>query len=222
MITIMNSVFDAQGADKKAKVYGITLNGAEDVVIENCEFSNQGYASILNHCAGDVTVKNCVFNCDKVYNPIEGSQSVSNGNVVVKECKFVGAPGNNYVNFYQFKDGSKHEISDCEFQPTCDNNIVRISNRTNAAAKFVAKDCKYSFVSGEPSDYTGFLLCQDYTNKSGVMQDFTKVAVEIDNVLCDGVKVSVDGAAKGCVYYVYEDGAGIITGLGNDPVVVVK
>lgn len=221
MITIMNSVFDAQGADKKAKVYGITLSGAEDVVIENCEFSNMGYASVLNHCAGDVTIKGCTFNCDNVYNPIEGSQSVSNGNVVVKDCHFVGAPGNNYVNFYQVKDGSKHEISGCDFQPTVDNNVVRISNRTSAAIDLLVKDCKYDFNDEAATDYTGFLLCQDYTNKSGVKQDFTKVSVELDNVLCDGVKVTADGAVKGCVYYVYEDGAGIITGT-NDPVVIVK
>ena len=49
MITILNSIFDAKGADKKSKVYGITLNGAEDITIKNCEFKNIGYSSILNN-----------------------------------------------------------------------------------------------------------------------------------------------------------------------------
>lgn len=221
MITIINSKFDAQGADKKAKVYGITLNGAEDVMIENCEFSNMGYSSVLNHCAGNVEIKNCTFNCADVYNPIEGSQSVDNGNVVVKDCHFVGAPGNNYINFYQFKNDSKHEISGCTFEPTTDNNIIRVSNRTSAATSIAVKDCGYEFVSGDVSDYTGFMLCQDYTNKSGVKQDFTHVVVELDNVTCDHVKITEDGAVKGSIYYVYEDGAGIITG-SNDPIVIVK
>lgn len=77
MITINNSIFDAQGASIKDKVYGITLSGNEDITISGCTFKNQGYASILNNCAGDVTVENCKFETSKVYNPIEGSQTVA-------------------------------------------------------------------------------------------------------------------------------------------------
>ena len=36
MITILDSIFDVKGADKKSKVYGITLNGTEDITIKNC------------------------------------------------------------------------------------------------------------------------------------------------------------------------------------------
>ena len=110
MITINNSVFDAKGADKKAKVYGITLNGSEDITISGCEFRNMGYSSILNDSTGNVVVEDCSFDCSNVYNPIEGSQKVDNGNVSIRRCKFAGTPGNNYINFYQFKDGSEHLI----------------------------------------------------------------------------------------------------------------
>ena len=55
MITINNSVFDAKGADKKAKVYGITLNGSEDITISGCEFKNMGYSSILNESTPALT-----------------------------------------------------------------------------------------------------------------------------------------------------------------------
>lgn len=221
MITITNSVFDAQGADRKAKVYGITLSGSEDVTIKDCTFKNQGYSAILNNCAGSVLVEDCDFECDTMYNPIEGSQSVDNGDVVVKRCAFNGAPGNNYINFYQVAEGSNHHVEDCTFAPTVDNNVIRISNRTSASTNVEVKDCQYNFAEGEATEYTGFLLCQDYTNKNGVKQDFTKVRVTLDNVLCDGEKVTKDGAAKGSIFYVYEDGAGIITGT-NDPVVIVK
>lgn len=72
MITISNSIFEAKGKNKKDKVYGIILNGSESVTIENCEFKNIGYSSILNHCMGDVTIKGCKFHCENIYNPIEG------------------------------------------------------------------------------------------------------------------------------------------------------
>lgn len=221
MITINNSIFDVQGANKKAAVYGITLKGSEDVVIKDCTFKNQGYASVLNHCKGNVLIENCVFECDKVYNPIEGSQQVDNGNLTVKDCQFVGAPGNNYINLYQYAENSAHKVENCVFEPTVDNNVVRFSNRTSAKASLLVKDCEYTFAEGEPTQYTNFLLCQDYTNKSGVKQDFTGLTVELNNVVCDGVKVTEEGAAKGGIYYVYEDGAGLITGT-NDPVIIIK
>lgn len=221
MITIANSIFNVQGANVKDKVYGVVLNGAEDVVIKGCTFANKGYSSVLNHCTGSVAIEDCVFECDNVYNPIEGSQSANNGNVTVKNCKFNGKPGNNYVNFYQVAANSEHVVANCSFNPSVDNNIVRISNRTSVPMTLTVADCKYDYLEGEPSEYTGFLLCQDYTNKNGVKQDFTKVKVELNNVLCNGEKVTSAGAALGKIFYVYEDGAGILA-EGNDPVVVVK
>lgn len=216
MITITNSKFDAQGSAIKDKVYGLRLSGKEDVMIQNCEFANKGYASILNNCEGSVTVKDCKFNCENVYNPIEGSQAVDNGNLAVEDCEFAGKPGNNYLNLYQVADGSEHKVVGCSFNPSVDNNVIRVSNRTSAGMKIDVVDCKYDFLPGEASDYTGFLLCQDYTNKSGVKQDFSKVEVKVKNLLCNGEKVTAEGANVGCVYYVYEDGVGLITGE-NDP-----
>lgn len=224
MITIANSVFDVQGTSTKdSKTPGITLSGSEDILIKDCTFVNKGYSSILNHCTGKVTVENCVFECDNVYNPIEGSQNVNNGNVVVKGCSFNGKPGNNFINFYQVAEGSEHLVANCSFSPSVDNNIIRISNKTSAATQVVVKDCEYTFLPGDATEYTNFLLCQDYTSKSGVKQDFTGVSVVLDNVVCDGVKLDVEnGAVKGGVFYVYEDGKGLITGTGNDPIVIIK
>lgn len=216
-----NCEFVSGSVAKQKGVHALRVDGSANLEVKNCKFANKGYSAILMNSTGAVKVDNCDFDCVGMYNPIEGSQAVDNGNVSVKECEFVGAPGNNYINFYQMADGSEHEISGCSFEPTCDNNIVRISNRRSAAMKVNVRDCRYDFVSGEPTDYTGFMLCQDYTNKSGVKQDFSKVEVELDNVLCNRVKVNKDGAAMGCVFYVYEDGAGIITGE-NDPVVSFK
>ena len=223
MITINNSVFDAKGADKKAKVYGITLNGSEDITISGCEFKNMGYSSILNDSTGNVVVEDCSFDCSNVYNPIEGSQKVDNGNVSIRRCEFAGTPGNNYINFYQFKNGSEHLIENCSFAPGIETNAIRVSNKTSAGTRIVVKDCEYTYAEGEPTEYTNFILCQDYTSNSGVKQDFTNVKFEIENVKCNGV-VLEDGVApaKGGIFYVYQDGAGIITGQDNDPKITIK
>lgn len=43
--------------------------------------------------------------------------------------------------------------------------------------------------------------------------------VVLKNVLCDGEIIKSDKVPiKGCLYYVYEDGANLITGT-NDPVI---
>ena len=223
MITISNSVFNIEGNGKKDKVYGITLKGAEDVRVENCEFATTGYSAILNHLDGaKLEVVNCKFACEGNYNPIEGGQSVENGAVLVKGCEFTGAPGNNYINFYNFKEGVKNVVSNCSFEPTVDNNVIRISNNGSKKASFDFIDLSYNFTEDEANEYTSFLLCQDYTNKDGKKQDFSILDVTLENVKCNGTVVSKDGAAKGSIFYVYDDVAGIITGEGNDPHVVVK
>lgn len=216
MITFENVKFDAQGANKKDSVFALTLSGKEDVEIKNCEFVNMGYSSIKNDCTGSVRVADCVFNCENVYNPIEGSQSVRTGNVTVEGCEFKSAPGNNFISTYCTKDNAVITVKGCSFEPTVDNNILRISNRTNANMIFNVSDCEYNYEAGEPTDYTAFMLCQDYTNKSGVKQDFTKCVVTLSNVKCDGNVLTEDSER---VFYVYEDGKGLITGDGNDPVI---
>lgn len=218
MIEIKNSTFNVQGASKKDQVFGITLSGSEDVLIEDCTFSNKGYSSILNNSTGDVTVRNCTFNCDEVYNPIEGSQQVDNGNVTVTGCTFNGQAGNNAINFYQFKDKSIHMIDNCTFEPGINNNIVRVSNRGSRNANFTVKNCSYTYPEGSTATaYTGLLLCQDYTNKTGAKQDFSGCTVMLDNVTRDGVVLTSESDH---VYYVYEDGKGVIT--DNDPVVIIR
>lgn len=216
MITFENVKFDAQGANKKDSVFALTLSGKEDVEIKNCEFANMGYSAIKNDCAGSVRVADCVFNCENVYNPIEGSQSVRTGNLSVEGCEFKGAPGNNYCNTYSTKEDAIITIKGCSFEPTVDNNIVRISNRTNAKVTVNVSDSEYNYAEGEPTEYTAFLICQDYTNKNGVKQDFTGCTVTFNNVKCNGEVLTADSER---IFYVYEDGKGIITGEGNDPII---
>lgn len=219
MITFENVKFDAQGSSKKDTAgIALKLSGAEDITIKNCEFANMGYSAIKNDATGSVNIIGCKFDCADVYNPIEGSQSVDNGDMLIEGCEFKGQAGNNYANAYQFKNGMKYEIRNCTFEPGVGNNMLRISNRTSAKADFFVKDCAYAYPEGEAySEYTAFLICQDYTNKSGVKQDFTNCTVSFENVKCNGEMLNAESEN---VYYVYEDGKGLITGEDNDPKIV--
>lgn len=210
MLKFEGCTFSATGATKNDKVYGLTVNGAEDVVIKDCAFDGTGYAAILNKGTGTLTVDHSNFYCDNIKNPIEGGQSTDNGNVTVDGCVFTGVPGNNFINFYQVADGSVHTIKDCKFAGATNNNIIRLSNKNNAAATFNITDCSYEYVSGNVDEWTGFILCQDYTNKSGVKQDFSKYQINIDNL---------NRPEEGSLVYVYEDGQGII--VTNYPAVTV-
>lgn len=208
MLRFNDCTFSAAGADRKAKTYGLNLTGSEDVLIENCVFNGTGYAAILNQTTGAVKVKGSTFECGNIYNPIEGTQTVAQGALTVEDCEFNGVPGNNFISFYNVADGSVHTIKKCAFHGATNNNIVRLSNKNNATAVFNIEDVKYNYVSGTADDYTGFILCQDYTNRSGVKQDFSKYTVNISNL---------NRPAEGVLFYVYEDDAGIIS--DNNPVV---
>ena len=202
MLKFENCVFSAKGANKNAKVYGLTLTGDEEILVYNCKFDGTGYAAILNKAAALVTIKNCEFECGNYYNPIEGNQSAANDNVTIDNCNFTGVPGNNFINFYNVIEDSVHTIENCRFYGGTDNNIIRLSNKTNAKAMFNINDCAYRYTTGEVSDYTGFILCQDYTNKNGTKQDFSKYRVNINNL---------ERPEVGSLVYVYDDGVGIIT-----------
>lgn len=210
MLKFEDCTFSAAGADKKAKVFGLTVVGSEDVSIKNCTFNGTGYAAILNNGTGALTVEGTEFHCDNIYNPIEGSQTVDNGNVTVDSCTFTGVPGNNFISFYQVAEGSVHAIKNCKFAGATNNNVVRLSNRNNAAAIFNIDDCSYEYVSGNINEYSGFMLCQDYTNIKGVFEDFSKYTVNINNLT---------RPEEGSLVYVYEDGAGII--VSNYPAVTL-
>ena len=208
MLKFEGCTFSAMGTDKNAKVFGLTVNGAEDVFIKNCDFNGTGYSALLNKGTGSLTVEDCTFECENIKNPIEGGQTTNNGNVTVENCTFNGVPGNNFINFYQVANDSVHTIKDCKFHGGTGNNILRISNKNNANAIFNIDNCAYEFVSGKANEWTGFILFQDYTNRTGSKQEFNRYVVNI---------TALDRPEEGSLFYVYDDGEGVIT--TNDPYV---
>ena len=214
--------FAAQGADKNAKVFGVEVKNGAALTIKDSKFMNQGYSAVHMCSNGDVLLAGNHFDCVNVYNPIEGAVSEgSTKNIVVKDCEFEGACGNNYFNLYRMDKGSEVELSGNKFVGCSANSeIIRISNPLNVAAHIKASNEEYGFADPENvNEYTSYIMCQDYTAKSGNKQDFTKIAVDMENVKCQGERI-VNKPAVGVVSFTYEDGKGIIE--GNDPVINIK
>lgn len=210
MLKFEGCTFSAAGESKNSKLYGLTVTGSEDVEIRDCTFNGTGYSALLNQGTGNLSIKDCVFACGNIKNPIEGSQTIDNGNYYIENCIFEGIPGNNFINIYNVAPESTHTIKNCKFHGGTGNNIIRLSNKNNAVASFNIIDCMYEFISGKVDEWTGFLLCQDYTNKSGNKQEFGYYTININNLAAPD---------KGALFYVYDDGEGIIT--TNDPYVYV-
>lgn len=217
-------VFAALGANKKdTNTPGLKINGSAKADIDTCTFKNTGYNALSITTSGDVAVENCVFECGNVYNPIEGTVSTGSAvnKVLIKGNTFNGSCGNNFMSFYKMADGAEVNIENNRITGAMtNNNVVRLSNPDNVEATFNVKNLSYIYAGGEPDEYTGFLLCQDFTAKSGKPEDFSKYSVNLTDIMLDNVKI-VEKPAVGSLFYVYQDGAGIITGT-NDPTITLK
>lgn len=218
--------FKAQGTGKKDSTkLGLKLVGSASADVSNCVFASQGYSAIGVQTSGKVVIDNCEFHCENNHNPIECT--VQSGaaveDVTVSNNKFTGICGNNYVNFYKVADGSVFTIEGNEFiDISPESEVIRFSNVENTSATFEVKNNSYNFYTTEgTSDYTSFIMCQDFTAKNGKPEDFTKYTVNIENLRCNGQPVGEDRkCAQGVLTFTYQDGVGIIT--DNDPVINIK
>lgn len=218
-----NCTFAAQGTNKKdTSSLGLKIVGDANAEVSNSKFENQGYSAIGIQTSGSVNISNNIFDCSKVYNPVEGTVTAGAavGEVNISNNIFDGVCGNNYLNFYKMEDGAVVTIEGNKFTTVSpDSEVLRLSNVDNTSATFNVNNNSYTFVDATEGDYTAFILCQDFTNKQGKKQDFSKYTVNINNLECNAQKV-VEKPVQGKMFVVYEDGKGIIT--DNDPVVIVK
>ena len=208
---------------KEKGVHGLTINGSAHVDVQNCEFANKGYSAIYMNSTGIINIENNKFDCTGVYNPIEGGSSASNAKLVevnIKGNVFDGQCGNNYINFYHMEDGAIVNIEDnLVDNASSESEILRLSNLSSAEAVFNVKNNNYRFADSNETDYTAFIMCQDYTAKSGKPQDFSKYVVNIEGLKCNNAKVE-EKPVQGKLFFVYQDGAGIIE--TNDPQIILR
>lgn len=213
--------FAAQGADKKAKVFGVEVKDGASLTIKDSKFANMGYSAIHMCSNGNVLLERNMFECANVYNPIEGA--VSEGatkDIVMRDCEFNGVCGNNYFNLYRMEEGAEVLLENNKFVGSANSEIIRISNPLNVHAHISASNEEYTFIDPESeSEYTSYIMCQDYTAKNGNPQDFTKVSIDMKNIKCNGERI-VEKPVCGVVSFTYEDGKGIID--NNAPVINIK
>lgn len=219
-VEFINCTFSAEGATMKdAAGTALTILGSVNTSIINCVFKNKGYNSILLKTTGKVNIERNTFYSSEVYNPIECAGRAGEGlnNIVIKNNIFSSTCGNNYISFFHMANDAMVEIERNIFSNVkYESNILRLSNPENAAAIFQVSNNTYQYNSNDVSDYTAFLICQEY---GSVAQDFTKYIVNFTNLKCNN-SVVTETPAQGVLYYSYKDGVGIVTGQ-NDPVISI-
>lgn len=214
----INCTFSVQGANMKdGKGTALVIAGSAGVKITNCLFKNKGYNSINVQTTGQVVIERNTFNSADVYNPIEvaGKAGAGANNISIENNIFNTICGNNYISFFHMAEGAIVKINYNLFSNVrYESNILRFSNPGNVSATFNVNNNKYRYNTNDVSDYTAFIICQEYGDKA---QDFSKYIVNISNLKCNN-EIVVDKPAQGVLYYSYKDNVGIVTGQ-NDPII---
>lgn len=225
--------FNVQGkSSTDTATPGMKIMGG-NVVVQNSVFSNKGYSAV-KYTTGNITLKDNLFKCSvdgavMVKNPIEGSYKIDGAlvdNMVIENNVFDGKCGNNYMSFYQFKDGAKVALKGNQIKNAdLDAEMVRISN-TNSAKNvaFEIENESYNWVAGDATKWTSYLLYED-DSKTGVAEDYTGISINIKNLMCDGEKIAelADGNSRKRVQLMYRpDNGGILSAPdSNNPVITI-
>lgn len=226
--------FGAQGkSSTDSATPGVKILGG-NVVIQNSTFANKGYSAV-NYKTGNITLKNNLFKCSidgavMVKNPIEGLYKAEGAlvdNMALENNIFDGKCGNNYMNFYQFKDGAKVILKGNQIKNAdLDAEMVRISNTNSAKnVSFEIENETYNWVDGNATQWTSYLLCQD-DSVAGKAEDYTGININIKNLMCDGEKITelVDSNSRKRVQLMYRTNNGGILSApdSNNPVITIQ
>lgn len=214
-------VAGTSGNDKDA--VAIKVLGDSDFELTNSNVNGVSRNPVLIKTSGKVNLSGNTFNAGNkdIYNAVEFS--ISNDpdidNVTIENNTFTGTLGNNAISMYNFKDGAVVNIVGNNFENIDpNNNPIRLSNPKNANVTFNIENNKYSFSSDVPTEYTGFMLLQDYSG-AGSEQEFDRFKINFTNLTRGEEKLMQKGEGIDRVYYVYDDQDGILLDGVNDPVV---
>ena len=196
----------------------LNVNTAGSFTLTNCTFNSTTYVRTpvtLN--VGSATVTGNTFagtqanGAPSYYNAIEFAVSYGNklSSATLSDNKFEAAISNNYFSTYYYANSATITVENNDIKlANRGSNAIRISNVTNSDVTFNLRNNTYSYVDNQ-SDYEGFILLQDFTNKNGTKQEFSKVTINISNL------TSPSDANR--LFYVWEDNVGIIS--NNNPVI---
>lgn len=111
-----------------------------------------------------IVFRDMTFNSNDVYNGIEIGLNSSKlpKYVLFDNCKFEGTFTNNPIIVFGTADDAIINIQNCSFNKV--SNILRLSNKANTKCVVNISNCSVNQLETNP-EYTGAILCQDYTSK---------------------------------------------------------
>lgn len=224
-VVINNANLTYEGSGKSDKTAIVSTTGATNFTLTNSTVSGSTRTGLSLTTSGEVVLDGNTFDAGdgKIYNMIEfaiGSNKPNLAGATISNNIFTDVLGNNAISFYNVADGAVINIEGNAFNKIdTDNNPIRLSNVKNNSATFNIKNNTYSYNSDEATEYTGFILCQDYTKSSGTEQQFNLYTINIENLKRGDTLITSNGEGLDRVWYVYEDGTGILAIGENDPVV---
>lgn len=111
-----------------------------------------------------IVFRDMTFNSNDVYNGIEIGLNSSKlpKYVLFDNCKFEGTFTNNPIIVFGTADDAIINIQNCSFDKV--SNILRLSNKAKTKCVVNISNCSVNQLDTNP-EYTGAILCQDYTSK---------------------------------------------------------
>lgn len=145
---------------------------AGDVEVKGLDISGdfpkaQGGNAVVKINESDYIVfRDMTFNSNDVYNGIEIGLNSSKlpKYVLFDTCKFEGTFTNNPIIVFGTSDDAVINIQNCSFDKV--SNILRLSNKANTKCIVNISNCSVNQLDTNP-EYTGAILCQDYTSVEG-------------------------------------------------------
>lgn len=123
-----------------------------------------GHAVVKINESDYIVFRDMTFNSNDVYNGIEIGLNSSKlpKYVLFDNCKFEGTFTNNPIVVFGTADDAIINIQNCSFDKV--SNILRLSNKANTKCVVNISNCSVNQLETNP-EYTGAILCQDYTSK---------------------------------------------------------
>ena len=160
---------DVQGLTVESVTSKITAGGIVNLTdiksTGTIDRQTQGNAAFSVNTTGDtIRISNCKFG-QTGYNALEiglSAETANVKNIVIENCEFADAANNSILIFRTAADAVV-TIKKCTFGNV--SNAIRISNADNQSVTVNVIDCDIASVDSN-LDYTGIVLCQDYTSKT--------------------------------------------------------
>lgn len=176
---------------------------AENVNINNLQvtgdFPKSTSNSVINiNDTENIIFKDMTFNSSDVYNGIEIGLSSDNSklpkNIIFDNCRFEGSFSNNAILIFGTQNNATITLNNCYFEKV--SNALRLSNKSNASGVTVnIINCTVDEWDSNTL-WTGFLICEDYTNTESEAQaeeanlfSPEKIKVNFINLIHNGEKV---------------------------------